>query len=435
MKPQRTRRNAEGFEKMKNGWTETVFGEVCKKPQYGFTASAERDCVGPKLLRITDITELGVNWNSVPHCKCPQSTVPAYRLEHNDILVARIGATTGKSFIVKTPPLAVFASYLIRLRVHPEICPDYLFYSLQTAGYWSQIRANKDKNLKGGVNATILSSLALSLPSLPEQKKIAAVLLKIQRAIETQEKIIQSLRDLKKSAMQYLFTHGLRGEKTKMTEIGEIPESWEVVPLRSIAFIKGGKRLPRGKQLSPQPTPYPYIRVTDLRDNSVLVEQLLFVPEDVQPAIARYIIQKEDIYISIAGTTGIVGVIPDELDGAQLTENAAKIILKSDDVIQYFVMRLLDSSTGQFQIANLTTKTSQPKLALARIKLIQIPLPKTVEEQEDICFVVDGIDNKLRSSESKKSVLQDLFKTTLNKLMTRKIRVNDLDIDVREVGR
>jgi len=98
------------------GWTNAKIGENCQNPEYGFTESAVAEKVGPKFLRITDITERGVNWDTVPYCRCPESIFQKYELQENDLLFARIGATTGKSYIVKNPPQAVFASYLIRLR-------------------------------------------------------------------------------------------------------------------------------------------------------------------------------------------------------------------------------------------------------------------------------------------------------------------------------
>jgi len=97
------------------------------------------------------------------------------------------------------------------------------------------------------LNRNLVHAAEISVPPLPEQKKIAAVLLTIQRTIETQEKIIQSVHDLKKSTMQRLFTRGLGGEKTKMTEIGEIPKSWEVVRMEILGEIVTGTT-PRTKR-------------------------------------------------------------------------------------------------------------------------------------------------------------------------------------------
>ena len=106
------------------GWNTTNVGACCQKPEYGFTESAVADEVGPKFFRITDIAENGVNWDTVPYCRCPENIFPKYELKENDILFARIGATTGKSYIVKNPPQAVFASYLIRLRPLSNVVPD-----------------------------------------------------------------------------------------------------------------------------------------------------------------------------------------------------------------------------------------------------------------------------------------------------------------------
>jgi len=98
------------------GWIATFVGDFCEPPQYGFTASAISEPIGPRLLRITDIQEGRVDWDTVPYCQC--SNPDQYRLRANDIVFARTGATTGKSFLIRNCPEAVSASYLIRLRVN-----------------------------------------------------------------------------------------------------------------------------------------------------------------------------------------------------------------------------------------------------------------------------------------------------------------------------
>ncbi len=167
--------------------------------------------------------------------------------EKGDCLIAKITPCfeNGKQGIARDLPADFgFASTeLIPFRGRDGTSNKYfLFYFLLEATTRRQI-AQKMEGATGRqrIPISVLKSWPIALPSLPEQKKIAAVLLKIQRAIETQEKIIQSLRGLKKSTMQHLFTYGLRGEKTKMTEIGKIPESWEVVQLGQLASIERGK--------------------------------------------------------------------------------------------------------------------------------------------------------------------------------------------------
>ena len=108
----------------------------------------------------------------------------------------------------------------------------------------------------------------------------------------------------------------------KRTEVGVIPEDWEVTRVDQIANVKGGKRLPLGRSLTERKTPHPYIRVSDMANGTVTIDAVLFVPEDVFPSIRNYRIFKDDLYISVAGTLGLIGRVPLELDGANLTENA-----------------------------------------------------------------------------------------------------------------
>ena len=102
-------------------WATISLGEI-SQIGYGVTASASRDVVGPKFLRITDIQEGAVDWNLVPYCICSRREEEASRLSVGDILFARTGATTGKSFLIRTDPgNAVFASYLIRVAPNSKV--------------------------------------------------------------------------------------------------------------------------------------------------------------------------------------------------------------------------------------------------------------------------------------------------------------------------
>jgi restriction endonuclease S subunit len=137
-------------------WEVVELEQVSEKPQYGFTESAQ-DKGTAQFLRITDIQDFGVNWANVPFCECPENLIEKYLLKNGDLVFARIGATTGKSFVINNPPKAVFASYLIRVRPHSEKLDSvFLGFYCQTKQYWQQIDAHKGSNLKGGVNSGIL---------------------------------------------------------------------------------------------------------------------------------------------------------------------------------------------------------------------------------------------------------------------------------------
>ncbi|MDP2862633.1 MAG: restriction endonuclease subunit S, partial [Desulfobacterales bacterium] len=195
---------------MPESWEAARVGKHCQKPEYGFTESAIADEIGPKFLRITDITENGVNWNTVPYCRCSQNLFPKYELKENDILFARIGATTGKSHIVKNPPRAIFASYLIRLRPLYDVVPAYLYDFFNSEAYWDQVNANKKNNLKGGVNSSFLSDIIFPLPSKSEQMEIANIILTIDHKIEIYTAKKTALQDLFKTMLNKLMTGEIR---------------------------------------------------------------------------------------------------------------------------------------------------------------------------------------------------------------------------------
>lgn len=269
-------------------------------------------------------------------------------------------------------------------------------------------------------------TISIEIPPLPEQQRIAQVLSTVQEAIAQQERLIRTTTELKQALMQKLFTEGLRGEALNETEIGRVPESWEVVKLEDLADVRSGKRLPKGNALVAEDTGYPYIRVTDFEDNTVLTEQLLFVPTHIQPRIQRYIIEKDDVYISVAGSIGIVGMIPGELDGANLTENANRLVIRNKKRIEpRYLMYWLDSERCQHEIKAQTLKNAQPKLALGRIKTLAVALP-SIEEQKDMVLALDAVRTKRQVAERKTKTLQDLFRTLLHELMTGKVRVGEV---------
>lgn len=167
-----------------------------------------------------------------------------------------------------------------------------------------------------------------------------------------------------------------------------IPESWKWVRLGSITSVLGSKRIPAGRKLTQENTGHPYIRISDMKADRVLIDSIQFVPKDVFPGISKYIINKEDVFITVAGTIGRVGKVSKELDGANLTENADRLIFT--EINQDWLIRALQSSLIQDQIINATTKVGQPKLAIARIEKFLIALPP-IEEQKRIIKKLDAI--------------------------------------------
>ncbi|HNR90647.1 MAG TPA: restriction endonuclease subunit S [Spirochaetota bacterium] len=182
------------------GWSWVKLGDVCDRIDYGYTASADFSIEEPKFLRITDIQNGHVNWESVPGCRINSDEEIANQIMDGDIVFARTGGTTGKSYLIQQPPRSVFASYLIRLSPSNQTISKYLYLFFQSDLYWTQIRKAARGGAQPNVNASLLSQLNLPLPSLAEQKRIAAVLSdklsqleKIRVTIEEQLKEINAL--------------------------------------------------------------------------------------------------------------------------------------------------------------------------------------------------------------------------------------------------
>lgn len=207
----------------------------------------------------------------------------------------------------------------------------------------------------------------------------------------------------------------------KQTEVGVIPEDWELNSLDSIATVTSGKRLPLGRSLIDQETPHPYIRVTDMRPGTVSLTDIQFVPVDVFPAIKRFRIFQDDLFISVAGSLGIVGKIPPELDGANLTENADRItnISCSRD----YLLHVLLSPLIQNTIKSLQTVGAQPKLALTRIRKFDIPLPPTLTEQRAIAEALSDADALIESLEQLIAKKRLIKQGAMQELLTGKRRL------------
>ncbi|MDD3082711.1 MAG: restriction endonuclease subunit S, partial [Desulfobacterales bacterium] len=157
------------------GWEWARLGDLSADIHYGYTASADEQIKNVRLLRITDIQNDSVNWESVPGCEIDENKISDYKLEEGDILIARTGGTIGKSYLVCRINLcAVFASYLIRVKRIEGMYPSFVKTYLGSQLYWKQLYANSMGTGQPNVNGNALKSLVFALPPLAEQHRIVA---------------------------------------------------------------------------------------------------------------------------------------------------------------------------------------------------------------------------------------------------------------------
>lgn len=195
------------------GWASSTLKSVVLSVGYGFTASATVEEVGPKLLRITDVQDGRVDWESVPYCNC--SNLERFGLKAGDIVVARTGATTGKSFVVRdVPEDAVFASYLIRLKTSQEAPAEYVGWYMQTPGYWDQITRVSKGTAQPGANASILSNLEIPIAPVNEQRRIVAKIEALMARSARAKEALDAIPALLDRYRQSVLAAAFRGDLT-----------------------------------------------------------------------------------------------------------------------------------------------------------------------------------------------------------------------------
>jgi len=222
-----------------NEWIPYKLGDVCTDISYGYTASADWEIEGPKFLRITDIQNYFINWNTVPKCPINENDKRKYLLEIGDIVIARTGASTGSTFTLKEDVEAIFASYLIRYKINNTIAnPFYIGYLLKSTKWKEYVSSIIGGSAQPGANAKQFADFNFILPNVITQNKIVTVLSAIDGKIETNLETNQTLEEIAKTIFKEWFvnfnypnTDGRR----KHSEFGEIPSDWEIGSFGDIA--------------------------------------------------------------------------------------------------------------------------------------------------------------------------------------------------------
>ena len=305
---------------------------------------------------------------------------------------------------------------------------DFLYF------YLKKIEAYVDGLGSGAIFKAINKSQLAELPinqagiPRPEQKKIAHILLTVQRAIEAQERIIQTTTELKKTLMHKLFTEGLRNEPQKQTEIGPVPESWEVVRLGTLlarepqnGLYKPKKDYGAGTQI---------LRIDDFSNAgdivAIAINRVILSVDEIR----IYGLDAGDIVInrvnslSHLGKTALVGSIGEAM---VFESNMMRFSVNESMVRKEYAFKFLNSSLAKRQIIESAKRAvAQSSINQGDVKALRIPKP-SLAEQLEIAGALEIIELKISTAVGKKVALQDLFRTLLHELMTAKTRVHGLE--------
>lgn len=300
-------------------------------------------------------------------------------------------------FRPKTSESSIYIEYFLRSSFYK----DYIYWLSRWIGI---------NNLRN----SDLEIFEIPLPPLDIQKAIVAKLdetfAQIDEAISTTQANIEKTNEFTKSVLNKVFEEG----------------DWEKKPVKEIAYVKSWKRLPKWFLVQSEKTEYPYIRVSDFwEDWTIDSSNIKYITKQIFDQISKYIITDNDLYISIAGTIWKTWIIPSELNWANLTENAIRLIYKEPkNIDNKYILYFTKSSSFVEQAWIATRAVAMPKLAISRLEKIEIPLPPLAKQTEIVKYLDEVFaetselktqyQNKLiQLKELKASILQSAFEGKL----------------------
>jgi type I restriction enzyme S subunit len=355
-------------------------------------------------------------------------------IQENDVLFATVRPTLRRIAIVPTELNGEIAStgYCVLRSDLQQLDPRFLYFYLLTDHFNSRMAGLERGASYPAVSDSDVTNSPIPLPPLPEQKAISHSLSAVQRAIEAQERIIQTTTELKQALMQKLFSEGVRGEPQKETEIGLVPESWEVVECGEICeTISVG--------IVVQPSSYyvkdgvPAFRSQNVRADRIQVEPMVYISKEANDGpVRKSKLSAGDVLIVRTGYPGTSCVVPLELEGS----NCIDLIFARPDksrLSSHYLSRFFNSDLAKRQVQAGKTGLAQQHYNVAAVKSTKIPLP-SLGEQERIVSNLELVDSKIETATSRFNALQELFYTLLRELMTAKMHTCNLRLSAAQLS-
>jgi type I restriction enzyme, S subunit len=440
--------------------------------QYGYNASALQSGRN-KFLRISDITEGKVDWKAVPYCNCDDEET--YLVNNDDILIARTGGTTGKSFKIHNPPKnAIYAGYLIRIRAKKDVNSDYIYLFLHSFAYWSQIVNLNERNFRPKANAENLKSLII--PNCKKEIQDEAVLLsqgkklkgyeklfsEIETALSDYDKIIE-VEDLLTEQLnqteklnQAILQEAVQGklaeqnpkdepasellkrikaekEKTRKKETlllpikteetpFKIPESWVWCRLGEICSKIGSGSTPKGSNYSK--TGFPFFRSQNIYNEGLVYDDITFISDKVHKQMNGTLVTANDILLNITGgSLGRSALVPSNFIEGNVSQHVC--IIRPILILNKYLHQVVLSPYFQRFVFDSTTGAGREGLPKYNLETFFIPLP-SFQEQKRIVTEIENqfsktkeikehiIANQQHTEQLLKALLHQAFEVTVN---------------------
>jgi type I restriction enzyme, S subunit len=399
-----------------NGWKTSELGEIAVII-YGYTAKASGENIGPKFLRITDIQDEMVDWSSVPYCPINEDDFKRHKLIDQDIVFARTGATTGKSYLVSNPPKSVAASYLIRLRIKDSnISAEFVSKYFQTYEYWNSISSGISGSAQGGFNASKLSALVIPIPPLSEQKRIVAIVDEafesIDIAIENTQKNLANARELFDSYLNDIFT-----EQNASWQENRIEDVCEAI----VDCIN------KTASVIDEQSPFKMIRTTNIRNGHVNLESVRYVTEETYYQwIRRQTPRKGDVLLTREAPMGEVGMLMTD-EYVFLGQRIVSYRTDPEKLNNKFLLYAFQSNRLQNQIKAFASGSTVQHMRVPDTKALRIPVPSILDQMQ----VVQNLDILLTETQRLEAIYQEKLAalTELKQSILQKAFTGELTAD------
>ena len=287
---------------------------------------------------------------------------------------------------------------------HEQLLPEYLMMWFRRPEFDRYARFHSHGSAREIFDWDELCDVMLPIPSITRQREIVAEYETLTNRIRLNNQMIQHLEATAQALYRKTFVDNIDKEN--------LPKGWKLAPLGEVCSIKGGKRLPKGEELQQEKNFHPYIKVADMCTSKylILTGAFQYVDDEIQKQISRYVVNTNDIILSIVGTIGNVNVIDNTLNNANLTENCVKLTNLSKISHNYLYLYLV-STEGRSAIEQGIVGGVQGKLPIYNIEKIPVIIPNEVAlfEFEQRIRAID-MDSKLRQKENiKQTELQSLL--------------------------
>ncbi|MFX4282116.1 restriction endonuclease subunit S [Aliarcobacter butzleri] len=343
-------------------------------------------------------------------------------LNKNDLVMVlndktSTGDIIGSSILIEESDKYIYNQRSERLICKNNIYPKFAWQLLNSKYFRKKIVSLSQGGTQIYINFPVIKKINFYLPPIEEQKKIADILSTVDKKIAFVEENINATEELKKGLMQKLLTEGIGHTEFKDSELGRIPESWEIDKLENLT-TKIGDGL-HGTPKYVEQSDYYFINGNNLNGESIEINKNTKCVNEEEYIKNKKILDNTTILLSINGTIGSLAYYNNE--NVMLGKSVAYINVNSKILKQFLFYLLKSSKILEYFILELTGTTIK-NLSLKTIRNTRIPLPQ-LEEQKQIAEILSTVDNKLENLKEKKQSFEELKKGLMQKLLTGEVRV------------